>query len=155
MRVRKESEIEAARTEADAWVGELSDRDLAMFALALYAGEGSKTEGGIGFANSDPDLIRLFLRWLRSSFDIDESRLRARLYLHADLDIDRATDFWVKQTGIPADQFHQPYRAVVDETMRHRRHVHGCLTVRYHSRSLQRRVMAKIMAVASSLADPG
>jgi predicted transcriptional regulator len=35
MRVRKEAEIERCREEAEAIIGELTDRDLTMFALAL------------------------------------------------------------------------------------------------------------------------
>ena len=46
-----------------------------MFALALYAGEGSKRDGTVVFANSDPVLMRTFVKWLRSQFAIDESRL--------------------------------------------------------------------------------
>ena len=155
MHLAKLAEIEACRAEARRWVGELSDRDLAMFALALYAGEGSKTDGSIVFANSDPVLMRLFVSWLRREFDLDESRLRVKLYLHADLDLNRAVSFWSGVLGVPVEQFTKPYRAVVDATMRHNRHVHGCASVVYHSRSLHRRVMARIAAVGSSVDLPG
>jgi hypothetical protein len=47
MRLKKEAEIASCRDEAAAWVGELTDRDVAMYALALYAGEGGKTEGAL------------------------------------------------------------------------------------------------------------
>lgn len=47
MRLKKESEIEQCRVEADKWVGLMSERDLAMFCLGLYAGEGSKTPGTV------------------------------------------------------------------------------------------------------------
>jgi hypothetical protein len=45
--LKKEAEIASCRDEAAAWVGELTDRDVAMYALALYAGEGGKTEGAL------------------------------------------------------------------------------------------------------------
>lgn len=47
MRLKKEAEIERCRVEADEWVGLMSERDLAMFCLGLYAGEGSKTPGTV------------------------------------------------------------------------------------------------------------
>lgn len=157
MRLKKEAELERCRHEAELWVGELVDDELAleMFALALYAGEGGKTDGCIVFANSDPVLVRLFLRWLRARFAIDESRLRMGLYLHADLDLDAAVRHWSEATGIPSTQFQRPYRAVVDETMRHRRHEFGCARLVYSDSLVHRRVMAMIHAVASMLADPG
>ena len=46
-----------------------SERDLFVAGIALYAGEGRKTDGGVGFANSDPRMIALFLPWLRTFFD--------------------------------------------------------------------------------------
>ena len=149
MRLKKEAEIERCREEADALIAELSDRDLTMFALALYAGEGSKRDGSLVFANSDPILMRIFAIWLRRQFAIDESRLRMKLYLHADLDLDASIGFWHEVTGIPRSQFNKPYRAVVDATMRHNRHVHGCASLVCHSTLVHRRVMAMIAAVTS------
>ncbi|MFP5488195.1 MAG: hypothetical protein ACLGHQ_07805 [Acidimicrobiia bacterium] len=157
MHLKKQAELERCRAEAEAWVREVAEHDLAleMFALALYAGEGGKTDGSIIFANSDPVLVRLFLRWLRRRFEIDESRLRMGLYLHADLDLDAAVRYWSKATGIPSAQFQKPYRAVVDETMRHRRHEFGCARLVYSDSLVHRRVMAMIQAIASTLVDPG
>ena len=155
MRLKREAELERCRVEAEEWAGELSERDLAMYALALYAGEGSKRDGSIVFANSDPALMRIFIAWLRDEFELDESKFRVKLYLHADLDLGMAIDFWSDALGIPTDQFNKPYRAVVDETMRLNRHVHGCASIVYHSRLLHRRVMARIAAIGSALANPG
>ena len=126
-----------------------------MFALALYAGEGSNRDGSVIFANTNPMLVAVFLRWLRNDFDLDESRFRVRLYLHADLDLDAAQRHWSEVTGIPIDQFRTPYRAVVDATMRTNRHAYGCPSVIYHSRLVHRRVMARIAAVGSVRANPG
>jgi len=141
--------------QAASVIGEVDERDLLMYALALYAGEGTKREGSLVFANSDPRLIMVFLTWLRRQFDLDESRLRLRMYLHADLDLGAAQAFWSSLTGIPVAQFDKPYRAAADSTMRTNRHVYGCVGVAVHSRLLQRRVLAMIEAVTSSFANPG
>ena len=157
MRLKKEAELERCRVEAEAWAAGVAQSGLALelYALALYAGEGGKTDGSVIFANSDGCLVRLFLRWLRSAFDIDESRLRVGLYLHADLDLCAAVEYWAEETGIPHEQFQKPYRAVVDETRRHNRHEFGCARIVYADASVHRRVMAKIRAVGSALAFPG
>jgi hypothetical protein len=155
MRLKKEAELARCRAEAEEWVGDMSARDLAMYALALYAGEGSKRDGSVVFANSDPVLMRIFTNWLRQEFELDETKFRVKLYLHADLDVDAAIEHWSGVLGVPRHQFNQPYRAVVDETMRSNRHVFGCASVVYHSRRLHRRVMARIAAIGSTLANPG
>jgi hypothetical protein len=155
MRVKKAAEIARCRSEADAFIGAVSDRDLTMFALALYAGEGSKRDGSLVFANSDPILMRIFVTWLRSELSVEESRLRMKLYLHADLDLEAAIGFWHGVTGVPRSQFNKAYRAVVDDTMRHNRHVYGCASLVCHSTLVHRRVMAMIGAVTSKVAGPG
>ncbi|MDP9071663.1 MAG: hypothetical protein M3N68_10395, partial [Actinomycetota bacterium] len=61
---------------------------------ALYAGEGSKGEGTVAFANSDARMISFFCAWLRRFFQIDESRMRVQVYLHEGLDLDVAEEHW-------------------------------------------------------------
>ncbi len=155
MRLKKDAEIERCRLEALDVIGPVSERDRLMYALALYAGEGGKRDDKILFANNDPDLIRIFLGWLRHQFEIDESRLRMRLYLHADLDLQAALAFWSEATRIPIAQFQKPYRAVADHSIRSNRHLNGCAGVVYSSKLVHRRVMAMIAAVTSSLVNPG
>jgi transcriptional regulator with XRE-family HTH domain len=153
--VKKQAEIERCRAEAAATIGELSERDLAMFCLGLYAGEGSKTRGTIGFANTNPIYLAMTVAWLRSQFQIDESRLRAKVYLHEGLDLEAAQAFWSMVLDIPVDQFSKPYRAAADPTRRTSKHANGCATLLYSCSLTHRRVMAMIEAVTSSFAIPG
>jgi len=153
--IRKQAEIERCRAEAAVTIGQLSDRDLMMFSLGLYAGEGAKTRGTIGFANTNPIYIAVMVAWLRMQFDIEESRLRAKVYLHDGLDLDAAEAFWSRVLEIPLNQFSKPYRAVADPTRRTGKHANGCATVLYSCSLTHRRVMAMIEAITSSFAIPG
>lgn len=144
---RKAREIAELRAEGAARVGTLSARDLLLAGVALYAGEGHKRDGAVAMANSDPALVRFFCTWLRRCFDVDEGRLRARLYLHDGLDLEAATRFWSELTAIPATHFGRPYRAVPDGGIRHSKHEHGCLTVRYSCARTHRRIMGLIDGV--------
>ena len=99
--VRRLAEIERCRCEGFERVGRLSDREFLLIGLALYAGEGGKTPGEVRFANSDPRMILFFVTWLRRFFDVDERRLRMRLYLHADLVLETAVAFWSRPEGHP------------------------------------------------------
>ena len=126
-----------------------------MFSLGLYAGEGAKTRRTIGFANTNPIYIAVMVAWLRMQFDIEESRLRAKVYLHDGLDLDAAEAFWSRVLEIPLNQFTKPYRAVADPTCRTGKHANGCATVLYSCSLTHRRVMAMIEAITSSFAIPG
>lgn len=151
LQLAKAAQIDAARRWAEAVVGELSDRDLLIAGAALYAGEGSKVDGnGVRFANSDPRMIQLHLRWLRRFFAVDESRLRMKLYLHVGLDLEAATAFWSELARIPVEQFNQPYRAVPDPSIRRSKHPLGCPSVIYTCSRTHREVMGLVAALLQS-----
>jgi len=136
-------------------MGRLSEREFLVAGVALYAGEGSKGDGSVVFANSDPRMVVFFCSWLRYFFQIDESRLRVRLYLHQGLDLAGAIAFWSQLTGIPGSQFSKPYRAVPDPSIRHAKHVHGCVGVRYSCSTTHRSIMGLVGALLSDAANPG
>jgi hypothetical protein len=152
---RKQAEIDRLLAEGHDRLGRLSEREFLVAGVALYAGEGSKGDGGIQFANSDPRMIVFFCAWLRHHFRIDESRLRVRLYLHQGLDLAAATAFWSRLTGIPESQFGKPYRAAPDPSIRHAKHVHGCVSVRYSCTTTHRSIMGLVGALFSDAAIPG
>lgn len=152
---RKAAQIEELRLEGLRRIGRLSDGEFLVVGTALYAGEGSKRDGQVRFANSDPRMIDVFCRWLRRYFEIDESRLRLRLYLHQGLDLDAANAFWSDLTRIPLGQFGKPYRAEPDPTMRTTKHIYGCPTVGYACSRTHRAIMGLVGALLSSDAIPG
>jgi hypothetical protein len=147
---RKHGEIERFVVEGRDRIGRLSERDLLVAGTALYAGEGNKTDGEVRFSNSDPRMIGLFCAWLRRFFDVDESRLRVRLYLHQGLDLDAANAFWSELTGIPLAQFGKPYRAIPDPSIRSTKHPKGCPGVSYSCSRTHRAVMGLVTALLSS-----
>lgn len=137
-------------------IGELGWKAFLVGGVALYAGEGSKTDGReVAFANTDPAMVEFFCAWLRATFCIDESRLRVSVYLHQGLDIDEAEDFWSSLTGVPRHQFNKPYRAVADPTIRTNKHAYGCAYVRYNSVEVHRSIMGLVRALLSSTAYSG
>jgi hypothetical protein len=146
---RKAAEIEDARVEGSCTIGSLSDREFLVAGLAYYSGEGSKTDGAVKFANSDPRLLLFFVRWLRHFFDVDERRLRMHLYLHEGLDIEAANKFWSELTDIPTSQFIKPYRAVPDPSIRTSKHPLGCPAISYSCTRTHRRIMGMIDALLS------
>lgn len=118
-------------------------------------GEGTKADGIVAFANSDPAMVAFFCSWIRRFFDIDESRLRVSLYLHEGLDLTSAHLFWSRVTAIPVDQFRKPYRAVPDAGIRKNKHAHGCVSVRYACAKTHRGVMGLVRALLGSTTIPG
>jgi hypothetical protein len=152
---RRQAEVDRLLAEGRTRIGRLSERELLVAGVALYAGEGSKRDGSVIFANSDPRMVMFFCSWLRHFFQIDESRLRVRLDLHQGLDLDDAIAFWSELTGIAQSQFSKPYRAVPDSSIRHTKHVHGCVAIRYSCSVTHRSIMGLVGTLLSGAAIPG
>lgn len=81
--------------------------------VALYMGEGGKNlkRGGLIFGNSDPYIIRLFLKLLRFCYKIDERKFRCTIQGRADQDFKNLEKYWCDITDIP---FHQFYKSRID-----------------------------------------
>lgn len=106
-----EREVECQRLMSDAadWVGELSPRELELVAVTAYWCEGTKSkpwrrQERLTFINSDPDLIRLWLRWLRQC-GVGPDRLGFRVNIHESADVLAATEFWSNVVGCAPDDF--------------------------------------------------
>ena len=58
-------------------------------------------------ANSDPDLLRLFMRWTRVFHGLADCS--CALNLHADNDEGAARRYWANKLGIPDERFTKTY----------------------------------------------
>ena len=88
-----------------------NEKQLKTIGTILYWGEGYKTEKskGIDFTNSDPQMIDIFICFLRNICGVDESRLRVLLYCYSDQDPKRLIKFWSKICQVSPRQFSRPY----------------------------------------------
>lgn len=99
--------IENMKREARNEIGMLSQRDLFMLGIALYLGEGSKSQEEVRMVNSDPLVIKLFMKWLKEFCDIKDTHFRIAIHGYPDHNIDKLIRFWSKELNIPAKQFNK------------------------------------------------
>lgn len=87
----------------------LEDKDTAKIALSmLYLGEGAKKRGSVMFGNSDPGVIRLFLKLLRYCYNIDERKFRCTIQCRSDQNVESLEVFWSNLAYIPRHLFFKP-----------------------------------------------
>ncbi|KKQ74493.1 MAG: hypothetical protein US94_C0003G0011 [Berkelbacteria bacterium GW2011_GWB1_38_5] len=112
-------------------------RELKVIGTMLYWSEGYTSEKGsiVDFANSDPEMITIFLKFLRNIYEIDEKKLRILLYCYTDQDVDSLINFWSNLTGIPRRQFSKPY-VRNDFRKNGRKMVNGLIHLRYCDKKL-------------------
>jgi hypothetical protein len=97
-------------------IGSLSDRELWLIGIALYWAEGSKEKtwrpgSKLLFSNSDPRMIRVFLKWLLLFPDISKERIGFEIYIHenSENNIEHVKKFWATETGFPVQFFQKIY----------------------------------------------
>ena len=74
--------------------------------LGLYWGEGTKrNKHSIRLGNTDPDLIKSFINFLVSIYNIDRNKLKFQLLIYDDLDSNKLIYFWAKYLSIKRNQF--------------------------------------------------
>jgi hypothetical protein len=110
-------------------------------AMIYWCEGGKNAKSGVAFTNSDPKLIRTFLKLLREGFDLDESKFHPCIHLHSYHSPQKQLDFWAKVTDINKQQFIKPYQKA-NSGKRIRENYQGCLNLRYYSNDLARRLMA-------------
>ena len=86
-------------------LGELTRRDLWLLGLGLYLGEGSKTYETIRIINSDPQIIKLAIKWFKQICKLEDINITIAIHLYPDSNIDECIKYWQKETKLPIKQF--------------------------------------------------
>lgn len=91
-------------------IKKISKRDLWMIGIALYWGEGHKERlrgTVVRLGNSDPALMRVFLKWLKDICKISKEDIYFWIYLHktAKNRLGEVQRYWSRVTGFPIDNF--------------------------------------------------
>ncbi|MDX6332752.1 MAG: hypothetical protein QOG05_92 [Streptosporangiaceae bacterium] len=108
-RPAREARREAVRAAAAGEIGMLSKREVLIAGAIAYWCEGAKSKPhnlreSVVFINSDPGLIRFFLRFLGEA-SVAPARLRFRVHIHETADVSAAEEFWREVTGAESAQF--------------------------------------------------
>ncbi len=114
-----------------------------LICALLYWCEGGKYDNGVFFTNSDPKMIRLFLKLFRKSFVLDENKFRVCLHLHKYHFSKKQIEYWSNLTNISKKQFTKPYQKN-NTGKRVRKNYQGCVSVRYHDVNILRQIQAII-----------
>src|SRR6516225_288416 len=132
----REAQRRAARAAAAAQIGELNEREILIAGAIAYWCEGAKNKpyrrgDQVIFMNSDPALIRFYLRFLAVA-GIEPDRLRCRVQIHESADAEAAQQFWLEVTGLDTAQFRRPaLKRHNPKTVRKNtgHDYHGCLRI--------------------------
>jgi len=139
---QEEGKIEARKKE---W--------LFVAGCMLYWGEGSKRRNTVGLANSDPYLLKLFLKFLYNYFDVKKEEISVFLQYHVD---DGQTNeyyenFWLKELNLTKENLcksnidHRPRTSV--HKGKGRKCLYGCCTVFVYRTDIVQKIYGGIQEI--------
>jgi len=98
--------IEAAKKE----IINISQNDLKITGIVLYLGEGGKTKRGIArLTNSDPDIIKIMMKFFREICLVPEHKFRGHIHTFSQINVKKAEKYWSEVSKIPTNQFYKTY----------------------------------------------
>jgi hypothetical protein len=133
-------------------VGKMSQRDRFITGIALYQGEGSKTNNSVEFTNSNPETIKFMVNWLHDFCQIELDNLKFSLWLHDNLDEKKAIEFWCDLLKIKSSQFGKTYFAknkLNSPKIRKNIHQFGIIKIRFYNSAKLRLILGWIKGVLS------
>ena len=105
-RNRRRVEMDLAKKDIKA----ISKQELFLIGVALYWGEGGKTERSMArIANADPYVISFMMRFFREVCEVPEEKFRGHVHTFSHLNAKKAEEYWSGISGIPGTQFFKTY----------------------------------------------
>lgn len=108
-RIKKEEELFLNGIKE---IGRLNKRELLIAGVALYWAEGfkNKHEHRLGFCNSDPSMIKFYIKFL-NNLGVEREKLVVRVSANQNYKnkIKEIQEHWSEVIGIPQDQFVKPF----------------------------------------------
>lgn len=101
--------VKKIREEAKNEIKKLINKNFWLLGVVLYWAEGSKEKDHnisqpVCFNNSDPRMIKIFVKWLKEIIKISSNDIRFEIYIHGNGDVEKALNFWSKVVSCEKNQ---------------------------------------------------
>ncbi|MBI4134876.1 MAG: hypothetical protein HY471_02095 [Candidatus Sungbacteria bacterium] len=153
------------RVQGESEIGSLGIENIKLIGIALYWAEGYKralvkngrtlTHHPVSLTNSDPNLVAMFLRFLREVCLVSDEKIKADIRIYEHINTQAVVNFWQKVTGLPHRNFGKVYYGISKSSLDKRpftRLPYGTILIRVNSTALFHKIMGWIKGVAKQAA---
>ena len=123
---------------------------LHVMGCMLFWAEGSKSRNSVKFTNSDPDMLRLFVRFLRECYAVEDEQLTFAVNVHLGngLSLAEVEGYWLDLLELPAGSLRTASVNRASRASRWRRNVlpYGTGRVSVHSTEVVQSIYGAIQA---------
>lgn len=145
-KVKRQKEVDLIRRAARIETLKLQGQDvkrLKDIGIALYWAEGAKAHA-VDFTNSNPEMLRLMMLWLRVICQVPDSKFRVSIYYHSGQNEEIMKKYWSEVTKVPLSQFHKSIFKKEGTGQRKNVLYNGTCKVRVHDKNLLHRILTWI-----------
>lgn len=105
-KARRDKIIIDAKEEAK----RLIDNPTWCIGIALYWGEGGKTQNITRIANSDPVVIKTMMHFFREVCKVPEEKFHGHIHAFENCDVEKIETYWAKVANMPQSKFFKTYK---------------------------------------------
>ncbi len=102
----------------------------------------------IEITNTDPEIIRIFLDFLRNDIGIIEERLKLQLQIHEDNDLKKCEKYWSGITKIPRSRFN---KTIIRPLGKKRGKTEGTCKIRYTDKKTYYKLLGFLKDILNQL----
>ena len=102
---QKMAEVIEMKNLAAKELGKFTKRDLWLLGIGLYLGEGTKSFEFVRIVNSNPQIIKIAMKWFRRVCRLEDENFNPTIHTYPDNNIKKTMNYWSKVTGINKKQF--------------------------------------------------
>lgn len=113
-----------------------SQERLKLAGAMIYWGEGTKSGNSVVLSNSSPEMIAVFLKFLREVCGISEERLRVVLHYYQNQDEGKLIGYWSQIMKIPQRQFCKSFLHNIAGGSYKTKSQYGTISLRYSDKKL-------------------
>ena len=129
----------------------VQEEKLLIAGVMLYWGEGTKSGNCVTLSNSNPEMIVLYLKFLRNICGVSENRLRVLLHIYSDHDEEKIKHFWSYITKISVSQFSKTFIHKKKSGSYKKNSEYGTISLRYSDKQLLEIINGWIKVSANNL----
>jgi len=138
-RIRREQEaVSAAKKEFPLYIKD----HLFVAGIVLYWAEGSKKSSSFQFVNSDPEAIKVMVRWITAYLKIPKKSIGVRLYIHRVYAHENCEQFWAHMLQIPVKSLKKTVYKPTAHKVKKNPEYKGCVRLEVGKIDNYRKVMA-------------
>jgi hypothetical protein len=119
---------------------------LSLIGSMLYWGEGDKVlvYDLLKITNADPSIHRFFISWIIKCHGAKKEKIRAKLFIHPDVNVNDALSYWATELGLSLVQFNKPIILMSRAVPVKKKRPYGWIQVYYCDKKMFARVLGEI-----------